>query len=81
MSKWSAVNRLECSDRRLRIYRIVLDEPTDHVGEEAKGQKETGRLPDVDVSRKRAVNAREHGKAETDGPVRHRTSTECDVDP
>jgi hypothetical protein len=25
-SKWSAVNRLECCDGRLRIYRIVLDE-------------------------------------------------------
>ena len=44
-SKWSAVNRLECCDRRLRIYRIVLDESQlDHV--RAKKQKANVRAND-----------------------------------
>ena len=49
-SKWSAVNRLECCDRRLRIYRIVLDESQlDHVrAKKQKAKKRSGNFTDVD---------------------------------
>jgi hypothetical protein len=49
-SKWSAVNRLECCDRRLRIYRIVLDEShLDHVrAKKQKAKKRSGNFTDVD---------------------------------